>query len=120
MSVERIVRPFQSGTVFSARTVMPTVPTSGDTLSADVPRLDWSGENPGDYDDIPDSMIFNNFNVQWEENVEKRVTETVRIEQEDNPDNFVEVERVQSTQLTDAQTGKTFSIKFASWDKGRK
>jgi hypothetical protein len=119
MSVERIVRPFQSGTVFSARTVMPTIPTSGSNVSNDVPRLEWSGENPGDYDSIPSEQIFNNFKVEWEENKEARVTETVRIEQEDNPENYIEVERVQSAQMREGITGKTFNLKFASWAKGR-
>jgi len=120
MSLERVVRPFQTGDVFTARAVLPAVPPTGLALSEDVCRLEWSGENPGDYDDIPLDMIFHNFKVEWEENKDKRVTETVRIEQDDNPENFVEVERVQSAMMTDAQTGKSFTIKFASWDKARK
>lgn len=119
MSLERVVRPFQSGDVFTARVTMPAIPPKGLALSDDVCLVFITGENPGVYDDMPDSTIFNNFKVEWEEDKSKRVTETVRIEQEDNPENYVEVERVQSAVMTDKQTGRTMSLKFASWDKGR-
>ncbi len=119
MSLERVVRPFQTGDVFTARGVMPAVPASGNALSNDECVLTWTGENPGDYDDIPDATMFDNFKVEWEEDASKRVTEVVRIEQEDNPENWVEVERVQSAVMTDRQTGRTINFKFAPWDKGR-
>jgi hypothetical protein len=120
MSLERVVRPFQAGDIFTARAVMPAIPPTGINLSDDVCLVTITGENPGEYDDVPDSTIYENFKVEWEEDKSKRVTETVRIEQEDNPENYIEVERVQSATLSDKQTGKTFTMKFASWDKGRK
>jgi hypothetical protein len=120
MSLERVVRPFQYGDVFTARTIMPTIPPTGIALSDDVCLVTITGENPGEYDDIPDSTIYDNFTVEWSEDVDKRVTETVRIEQEDNPDNFVEVERVQSATMTDARTGRSLTMKFADWDRGRR
>ncbi len=117
--LERIVRPFQAGNVFSARVIVPSLPASGVNVSADVPRLEWTGENPADFDSMPDEMIYHNFTVEWQEDGDKRVTETVRIEQEGKPENYVEVERVQQATMTDEQTGKTFTLKFADWARGR-
>lgn len=116
MSLERVVRPFQLGDVFTARTVMPAVPPSGVAESPDVCVLTWTGPNPGQFDDIPDSTIFNNFKVEWEEDKSKRVTETVRITQDDEPENYVDVERMKSTVMTDKQTGRSMNLKFGSWD----
>jgi hypothetical protein len=118
-SFEMVIRPFQLGPVFTSRTIIPAIPATGVEVSPDAPRLEWAGENPGDYDDIPSDMIFNNFKVEMKEDKDRRVTETVRIEQEDNPANFIDVERVKSTVMKDSQTGKEFMMKFASWDKGR-
>lgn len=120
MSLERVVRPFQSGDVFTARVIMPSLPPTGIAISNDIAFVEVTGENPGDFDTYPDTTIFHNFKVEWEEDKDKRQTETVRIEQEDNPENWVEVERVQKAVMTDRQTGKEFTLKFAAWDKGRK
>lgn len=119
-TLERVVRPFQTSDVFTARSIMPAIPPTGIVLSDDECFLSVTGQNPGNYDDIPDDQVFNNFKAEWEEDKDERVTETVRIEQDDNPENYVEVERVQSATFTDNQTGKTMNLKFASWDRGRR
>jgi hypothetical protein len=119
MSLERIVRPFQTGDVFTARSFIPAVPPSGLTVSEDVCVLAWSGTNPGDYVTVDPDTVLNGFVAELQEDASRRVTETVRIEQDDNPDNYVEVERMKSTVMTDRQTGRTFNLRFAGWDKGR-
>lgn len=116
MSLERVVRPFQTGDVFTARVVMPAIPATGVTDSPDECILTWTGDNLGQFDDIPDASIYNNFKVEWEEDKSKRVTETVRIEQDDDPENYVEVERLKSTQMFDKQTGRTMNLRFKEWD----
>lgn len=119
MSLEKVVRPFQSGDVFTARTITPVLPSQELQLSQDVCRVEFEGTNPGQYNDIPSDQMFNNFQAEWREDVSQRVMEEVRIEQDDNPDNFVVVERMQSTVLRNDRTGGEFAIKFADWAGGR-
>jgi hypothetical protein len=78
-----------------------------------------AGENPADYVVYDPNYTLNGFVSELREDEAHRVTETVRVEQEDNPDNYVEVERMKSTVMTDAQTGRTYMLKFAHWDRGR-
>jgi hypothetical protein len=120
MSLERIVRPFQAGDVFTARSFIPAVPPSGKTASEDVCVLAWSGTNPGDYVSVDSDQFLNGYNIsELREDASKRVTETVRIEQDGNPDNYVDVERLVSTVMSDAHTGRTLNFRFAKWDQGR-
>jgi hypothetical protein len=118
-SLERVVRPFQTGDVFTARAVMPAIPATGLAQSPDACYIEWTGENPGDYDDIPSDLILNNFTAEWEEDKSRRETEIVRIEQEGKPENYVEVERVQVAVMTNNQTGEEFRMRFADWARGR-
>lgn len=117
MSLERIIRPFQSGDVFTARVTIPSLPPSGAQLSDDKCSLSWEGTNPGVYEDIPNDQQILGFQVEWKEDPDKRITETVRIEQEDNPDNYIEVARMKQTTIRNSNTGEAFMMKFANWDK---
>lgn len=114
-TLEQIVRPFQSGDVFTARVAIPTLPASGVQLSTDDCTLTWGKGNPGDYDDIPSDLVLSTFQAEWKEDASQRVVEKVRVEQPDNPDNYVEVERMKEAVFKDSVTGKTQKLKFAPW-----
>lgn len=120
MSIEQVIRPFQSGDVFSARTVVPELPPTGHHISQDVCLLEWSAVNPGQYNEIPSDLQLLGFQVEWKEDKSARVMEEVRIEQEDNPDNYVDVERMTETSFVNMRTGQRFNLKFEKWDTGRK
>ena len=51
---------------------------------------------------------------RWAEIVEERVKEKVKIEQEDNPDNFVVFERINQIKFRDTVTGETWT-----WRRGK-
>lgn len=120
MSLERVIRPFQSSDVFDARTFIADLPASNIQLSDDECVLTWTGENDGKYDEVESDLQLKGFDVKWKEDKAERVTEEVRIEQEDNPENYVIVERMTETTIRNQQTGQAFNIQFAEWDKGRK
>jgi hypothetical protein len=120
VSIEQVVRPFQSGDVFTARSNIPTLSPSGSQISTDDCTLEWAAVNPGDYSEIPSDLQLLGFHVDWKEDKSKRVMEEVKIEQDDNPDNYVMVQRMKETQLVNMTTGQAFNMKFDEWDKGRK
>lgn len=56
----------------------------------------------------------------YEEVKDERETEIVRIEDPDDPNIYVEVERMKKATFTDEQSGRKMSLKFANWDDGRR
>ncbi len=116
MSLEKIVRPFQQSPVFTSRLLIPAVQHSGFAVSTDVCILTWTGPNAGQYNSIPSDLALIGFKVDWGEDKSKRVTQTVRVTNPDDPDQYVMVERIKSTTLYNSQTGQGFNLQFADWD----
>jgi hypothetical protein len=53
------------------------------------------------------------------ENKAERSTERVRIEDPDDSDTFIEVERMREAVFTDEQSGRKMRLRFESWDDTR-
>jgi hypothetical protein len=120
VSLERVVRPFQNGDVFTARILLPNIPAAGFQFSQDVPILEWSGANPAKYTEVPSDLQLIGFTVDWSEDKTKRVTESVRVENPDDSSQYVMIDRIKSTVLYNSQTGQSFNMQFAKWDDERK
>jgi hypothetical protein len=84
-SIEKIVRPFQTGDVFRAR------------------RLPYSEEDPN---------LQINFKVEWEEDRGKRESKRMKVVNPDDEDQKVFIERVDKFVFKDKMTGKEQSFKF--------
>lgn len=116
MSLEKVVRPFQTGDVFAPRVLPPTQP--GQVVTQTEPStMTWSGENSGDYDQGPDPWLYG-YNANWVEDKSRRETETVRVENPDDPDQYVEIERINKAVFKRRATGEEMQIGI-EWDKGR-
>jgi hypothetical protein len=107
-SIEKIVRPFQTGDVFRARRLPPS------QLLVTAPELvsvDWEGRADSSYaEEDPNLQI--NFKVEWEEDRSKRQSKLMKVVNPDDPDQKVFMERVDSYTFVDKLTRKEQSFKF--------
>lgn len=99
--LEAVVRPFQIGDVFTARVLPPLQPALADV--EDV-VLTWGAASPflSKQIGIPDL----HGGVKWKE--VSRTTKVVRISQESNPDNWVDVEKILAMRLKDEKGQEHF------------
>ncbi|MFL9499236.1 hypothetical protein ACJMQP_04180 [Rhodopseudomonas palustris] len=118
MSMERIVRPFQNGDVFTARVLVPAQPTTEKKISDDDCTLEWEGENRGNFETTPELELVG-FTSDLQEDDNARVTKKVRVENPDDPDQYVVVNRLKQTTFTDEKTGKKYTLSFKDWDDER-
>ena len=93
MSIERIVRPFQLTEVFTARVLPPNQDKPPEEQKNVVIIVKSSADK--DYIDEP-PPAFMGFQAEWVEDKKRRVTDTVKITNKDDPEQFVEVERIKS------------------------
>lgn len=106
MSMERIVRPFITGvTPFDARRLAP----EPDRVTND-PTMTWGGPNSGTYTQFQVSGIIGG-QVNYQE--KSRVTETVRVENPDDANQFVEVERIRELVMA-SEKGEQITFKMNS------
>lgn len=107
-SMERVVRPFQNGDVFTARVLPPVQP-----VNEVLPPVHTSiiGAPDTTYDEEPAPVTLG-FQVEWQEDHSRRVTDQVRVENPDDPSQFVEVERIKSTVFKNSKTGEELPLKL--------
>lgn len=108
-AIEKIVRPFQSADVFTGRTLPP-----GSVPARDAPEeatLIWECPSSGQYVSGPPPGVMN-FKVEWEEDKSRRVTEKVRVENPDDSDQYVTVERIKKMVLVKNTTREELPIKI--------
>lgn len=104
---EKIVRPFEQGDVFTAR-------VDGPSVIVDPPGsvvIEWVGSADTDYVEEPEPG-FIGIEVKWEEDKSQRQTSTVRIKNKDDPEQFVDIERIDKMVLKEKNTGETIPIKM--------
>lgn len=96
MSLEQIIRPFQGYDPFNARRLPPqqTVEAPEDVETS------WGQGGSGNYSQFTLSGLVGG-TVNYAE--KDRVTETVRIENPDDPSQFVDVERIKQLRLANEQ-----------------
>jgi hypothetical protein len=116
MPFEGIVRPFQNAPVFTARVLAPVLPSKQEPQPA---RITWGGTEDASWVE-EDPGYVSGFGVDLQEDKSRRVTEQVRVENPNDSTQYVEVERIKKTVMTDTQTGREFTLRFANWDKDRK
>src|SRR5687767_11083462 len=92
LNPEEIIRPFQKEQLWTARVLAPRPPAplpeevSGDGV------LEWRGSAQAKWVEEPSPMLMG-FTTAWREDAAQRVTEEVRVENPDDPEQFVMVER---------------------------
>jgi len=120
MSLEKIVRPFQTGDVLRPRYVAPSQPSKPVNPETDESVLAWSGGTEGDYITGPDPWLYEikSDAPLWSEDKSRREIEQVRIENPDDPDQYVEVERIKKTVFLKRSTGEELRMGI-DWDKDR-
>jgi hypothetical protein len=107
MSLEKIIRPFQNGEVFNARRLPPSV-----APVREVPEralLNWECPHSGAYVSGPEPGTYG-FTVKWEEDESRRKTEKVRVENKDDPEQFIELERIKKMVLVKNTTKEEIAI----------
>jgi hypothetical protein len=114
VAIEKIVRPFQSGDVFNARVLLPPVPPTGFSRSQDACLLTWSGKNPGTFVTVEAEEV-TGFKAEWKEDKSQRITEKVRVENPDDAQQYVEVERMKQAVFKNTGTSKSMILKFDTW-----
>lgn len=105
--LEKIVRPFQRTDVFNARIAAPTQPPRPEP--EDPVSFTITGSNNGQYVEEPPPFV-NNFNVEWQEDKSRRRTSEVRIENPEDPSQFVDVERIDQTVFKNDKTGEEIKL----------
>ena len=110
MSIERIVRPFQINNVFTARIAPPVQPAEE---PSDLVHLEWEGSAATSYSEEPAPGTMG-ITVEWKEDEERRVTETVRVENPEDPSQFVEVEKYKEATFKNLVTGQEQKFSFGS------
>lgn len=90
MSLEKVIRPFQIGDIFTARVLAP-VSQPATTDSAPI-SFAWGAENSGDYTSFVLSGLVGG-QVVYEE--KSRVTKTVRVFNPQDDTQYVDVERIE-------------------------
>ncbi len=109
MTMERIVRPFQLGEVFTAR-VLPPVEQPAVTVPEDIVQV-WGKGNDTNYDRFSLSGIVGG-KVNYTES--ERVTQTVRITNPQDENQFVDVERIQRLKMVSDQGANEINFNFDS------
>jgi len=108
MSVERIIRPFESDAVFTARRLPPLPSAVPDEPETAV--LEWAGKADANYQEDPPPYTLN-VQVEWAEDASARKIEKVRIENPDDPTQFVEVERIRNMELVNSISRERIKIR---------
>lgn len=114
MSIEKIVRPFQTEEVFTLR----RTPSRGPEAFVDAAVIVLTGPADTVYVSDPHPYIHGLRSTQ-DEDGDQRQTEKVRIENPDDPEQYVMVRRIKAMTLRDDQTGENFNMRFAKWDEER-
>jgi hypothetical protein len=111
MSLEKIVRPFQLTDVFTARVSPPEIPATEEPSSEPNSVLEWAGSAEAKWEEEPAPATLG-FTVEWTEDKSRRVTETVRVTNPDDDDQFIDVERIQKMVLKNNRNGEEIPIKL--------
>ena len=114
MSLEKIVRPFQNGDVFTARALIPVqVPVPAD--APDAALITWKGEQESVYSEAPPPYV-QGFTAEWIEDKTQRITENVRVTNPDDDSQFVELERIKKMVIKNNVNGDEIPI-VMDWKK---
>lgn len=107
-TLEKVVRPFTLDDPFTSR-----LPPAVDTL-AEIPEdavLVISSRADTEYIEEPPPIAMG-FQAEWTEDRSKRVTETVRVENPSDSEQFVNIERIKSATFRNTKSGEQFPFKM--------
>ena len=115
MSFENIVRPFQQAGVFSARSIVPNAAEpSKDPNAPEEAKATWSGSQSSTWQETL-APIISEWKVEdWQEDVGQRETETVRVENPNNSNQYVDVERIKRA-VFKTSNGGTLGLRMGGW-----
>jgi len=109
MTLEKIVRPYMPPPVFSGTPIAPSQPKQPSEA-----KLVITGTLPGDYITMESGFAGGKTETKQDDNdkkANKKEKEKVRVENPDDPDQYVVVERIKKLTMTDQGTGKK-----TTWD----
>jgi len=115
VTIERIVRPFQLTEVFNARVLPPNQDKPPEEQKDVIIEVKSSADK--DYIDEP-PPFFMGYEVKWEEDKKQRVTETVRIKNKDDPETYLDVERIKKMVMKNTTTGEQLPLNMDWSDSG--
>lgn len=110
-ALEKIVRPVQTGDVFNARVLPPASAYPHVAGTPEEAKISWKGSADTDYVEDPPPYM-QGFTAQWEEDRTQRVTETIKVANPNDEDQFVEIERIKETVLVNNISGEFFPIRM--------
>jgi len=108
MTLERIVRPFQTNDVFNARRLPISQAVSGET-PPEI-QMTWQGAADGTYTEEAPPGALSIEVTEWRET--DRKTEKVRVENPDDKEQFVQVERIKRMTFQNDTTGEQMRMQF--------
>jgi hypothetical protein len=79
------------------------------TIDPNVPRIEVVGSVDSTYSEGQPPVIIN-FKVEWNEDVSQRESEEERVENPNDPDQFVMVEKINSATFVNSLTGERTKI----------
>lgn len=115
MSIERIVRPFQLTEVFSARVLPPSADKTPEEQKDVVIEVKSRADTKYIEEPPPPFM---GFQIEWVEDKEQRVTETVRIKNKDDPEQYLDVDRIKKMVMKNTGTGEQIPLNIDWSDSG--
>lgn len=108
MSLEKVVRPFQNNEVFTAR----SNPPQRQSPFAVGAVIVLTGPAPSNYLEDAAPYLFQVKQTD-QEDPNQRVTERVRVENPDDADQYVIIEKIKQMTLHDDRTGVATNFKFS-------
>jgi hypothetical protein len=107
-SLEKIVRPFQLDDPFTSR--LPPPPPDPSVNPPEDVVLTITSRADTEYIEEPPPVALG-FQAEWTEDRSKRVTETVRVENPDDSEQHVDIERIKAASFRNTKTGEQLNIK---------
>src|SRR4051794_16895094 len=104
MNLDKVVRPFQVTEIFNARSITPDAQPPPVGAPSDPAVLKWGSNADSTVLDDDNPVWGIAVQVEWREDKSRRVTNKVRIENPDDSDQFVEVERIKRAVFVNTMT----------------
>jgi len=108
--VEHIVRPFLPGDVFTSSRLPPVTENPTVVVPDDV-HFDWEGAADTSYRD-DGQQWYSGFSSDLKEDKTQRQSRLVRVENPDDEEQHVFVERIDKAVFSDVFKGKSLSLEF--------
>src|SRR3569623_2608304 len=110
MNLEKVIRPFQSVGVCTARSNVPSPPPETTADAPNTATATWAGSQSSTWQ-ATEPPILTSFKSEWEEDPSQRETDTVRVSNPSDSSQFVDVERIKKAVIVNPSTGAQLPLK---------